>query len=348
MDEVNACIGAYAEHEELVDQPEVERKIIRVSGPFGVESVQPPEIHLDETSPQEQSGLFDGAPDGPEETFDSDIRQTDQQNAQAYIDRMIRLLRMDGVRFPDNRQMRFTRLEPVRGDSSGIHAEGRWTHEGEEDPAPHARATVCVAFGPQCGPLTARMIEEVIRPANRMGYDDLIIAGFSFDGPAQAVIEESRPSHLKIHAAHIRPDISPGMDGLLKEQPGSQLFSVFGQPRTKLGGPDKNGEYEIVMEGVDIYNPVTNAIHSTGAEKVAAWFLDSDYDGRTFCLTQAFFPNKKAWSNLAKALRGHVDPRAFEIMSGTTSMPFAPGKHKTAAVKVIDPRGNEVMKIHKL
>jgi len=348
MDEVNACIGAYAEHEELVDQPEVERKIIRVSGPFGVESVHPPEIYLDETSPQEQSGLFDGAPDGPEETFDSDIRQTDQQNAHAYIDRMIRLLRMDGVRFPDNRQMRFTRLELVRGDSAGIHAEGRWAPEGEEDPAPHARATVCVAFGPQYGPLTARMIEEVIRPANRMGYDDLIIAGFSFDGPAQAVIEESRPPRLKIHAAHIRPDISPGMDGLLKEQPGSQLFSVFGQPRTKLGGPDKNGEYEIVMEGVDIYNPVTNAIHSTGAEKVAAWFLDSNYDGRTFCLTQAFFPDKKAWSKLAKALKSHIDPRAFEIMSGTTSMPFAPGKHKTAAVKVIDPRGNEVMKIHKL
>jgi len=347
MDEVNACIETNAKHEELVDQPEVEKKIIRVSGPFSVESVQPPEISMDETLPQEQPGLFDGAPDELEETF-SDIHQTDQQNAQAYIDRMIRLLRMDGVRFPDNRQMRFTRLEPVRGDSSGIHAEGRWIPEGEEDHNPHARATVCVAFGPQYGPLTAKMIEEVIRPANRMAYDDLIIAGFSFDGPAQAVIEESQHPHLKIHAAHIRPDISPGMDGLLKEQPGSQLFSVFGQPRTKLGGPDKNGEYEIVMEGVDIYNPVSNAIHSTGAEKVAAWFLDSDYDGRTFCLTQAFFPDKKAWSKLAKALKSHVDPQSFEIMSGTTSMPFAPGKHKTAAVKVIDPRGNEVMKIHKL
>ncbi len=348
MEEVNACIGAYAKHEELVDQPEIEKKIIRVSGPFSVESVQPPEISLDETSPQEQPGLFDGAPDELEDTFDSDIRQRDQQNAQTYIDGMIRLLRMDGVCFLDNRQMKFTRLEPIHGDAAGIHAEGRWAPECEEDHNPHGQATVCVVFGPQYGPVTAKMIEKVIRPANRMGYDDLLIAGFSFDGPAQSVIEESQHPNLKIHAANIRPDINPGMDGLLKEQPRSQLFSVFGQPRTKLRGPDKNGEYEVIMEGVDIYNPVTNAIYSTGAEKIAAWFLDSNYDGRTFCLTQAFFPNKKAWTKLAKALNGHIDPYAFEIMSGTISLPFAPGKHKTAAIKVIDPRGNEVMKIHKL
>ncbi|RLC08139.1 MAG: hypothetical protein DRI57_24570, partial [Deltaproteobacteria bacterium] len=348
MDEVNTCIEGAAKHEDLVDQPKIEKKIIRVSGPFSVESVQPPEISLDETSPQEEPGLFDGAPDELEDTFDSDIRQRDQQNAQTYIDSMIRLLRMDGVCFLDNRQMKFTRLEPIHGDAAGIHAEGRWAPEGEEDHNPHGQATVCVVFGPQYGPVTAKMIEKVIRPANRMGYDDLLIAGFSFDGPAQSVIEESQHPNLKIHAANIRPDINPGMDGLLKEQPRSQLFSVFGQPRTKLRGPDKNGEYEVIMEGVDIYNPVTNAIYSTGAEKIAAWFLDSNYDGRTFCLTQAFFPNKKAWAKLARALNGHIDPYAFEIMSGTISLPFAPGKHKTAAIKVIDPRGNEVMKIHKL
>ena len=61
---------------------------------------------------------------------------------------------------------------------------------------------------------------------------------------------------LKIHHAHIRPDVNPAMEGLLKEQPGSQLFSVFGLPRTRVEGPNAEGEYTVAMEGVDIYDPV--------------------------------------------------------------------------------------------
>jgi len=63
VDEVNECIAASAEKEELVDQPEVERGILRVSGPFTVEAVQPPEERLDETSPIDE-------PEGDLETFE--------------------------------------------------------------------------------------------------------------------------------------------------------------------------------------------------------------------------------------------------------------------------------------
>lgn len=99
------------------------------------------------------------------------------------------------------------------------------------------------------------------------------------------------------------------------------------------------------MEGVDIYDPVGNVVIPTGAEKVAAWFLDSDYDGKTFCITQAFFPDAKAWEKLSKALTGVVDADRFAAFAGTKSLPFPVGKYRRAAVKVIDPRGNEVMKV---
>jgi adenine-specific DNA-methyltransferase len=102
------------------------------------------------------------------------------------------------------------------------------------------------------------------------------------------------------------------------------------------------------MQGVDIYDPVTNTIRSTEDQKVAAWFLDGDYDDRTFCITQAFFPDKSAWEKLSKALGGVVDRERFEALSGTVSLPFPTGKHKCVAVKVIDPRGNEVVQVHKL
>ncbi|NOT02815.1 MAG: hypothetical protein HOP29_19625 [Phycisphaerales bacterium] len=207
---------------------------------------------------------------------------------------------------------------------------------------------MCVAIGPQYGPVTAKMVENVLRSASRMGYDDLVIAGFSFDGPAQAVIEEAQHPTLRIHAAHIRPDVNPAMNGLLKEQPGGQLFTVFGRPRTSVEGPDGDGRYVVRMEGVDIYNPVDNSIVSTGADKVAAWFVDGDYDGHTFCITQAFFPDRSAWDKLARALKDVVDSEAFAAFSGTESLPFPAGKHKCVAVKVIDPRGNEVMRVMKL
>jgi len=363
MDEVNACIAANAEQEELVDQPEIARGVVRVSGPFTVEAVQPPEMSLGDpvaTGTAEnslplgnaQDGAFDGAP-GEMETFEMRPVEIGQspQNIEAYLDQMVRLLRTDGVRFPNNKQMRFTRLDALSGNSFGLHADGRWASEGENDADPNGPANVAVSFGPQYGPVTAKQVVDVIRKTFRHGYEALVFAGFSFDAAAQAEIEENTNPKLRVHMAHIAPDVNPGMSGLLKEKPGSQLFTVFGQPRTALEGPDGDGNYVVTMEGVDIYNPVDNSISETGAAKVAAWFIDGDYDGRTFCITQAFFPDRSAWERLSRALNGPggvIDAERFEALSGTKSLPFPPGKHKCAAVKVIDPRGNEVMKVHRV
>ncbi len=358
MDEVNACIAANAEQEELVDQPEVVRGVVRVTGPFTVEAVQPPEMSLGEAGIIEAGaggGRFDGEPELLEGTFE--VRPVeafaDTQNIPAYLDKMIRLLKTDAVTFPNNKVMKFSRLEPIyQENATGLHAEGRWVPPGKEDADSEAEANVCVVFGPQYGPVTAMQVEEAVRAANRAGYEALVLAGFSFDGAASAVLDEYETGKLKrgcmVHMAHIRPDVNPGMDGLLKEQPGSQLFTVFGQPRTRVEGPDKDGNYVAHMDGVDIYNPVENSITPTGAAKVAAWFIDGDYDGRTFCITQAFFPDRSAWGKLARALKGVVDEDRFEALSGTASLPFPAGKHKRVAVKVIDPRGNEVMRIHRL
>jgi adenine-specific DNA-methyltransferase len=304
MDEVNACIAANADQEELVDQAEVDPKITRVSGPFTVEAVQPPEMSLGDAIVVESG--FAGEPDELPVTFavrEAHVGES-PQNLEAYLSKMVDLLRMDGVRFPNNKEKQFTRLQPIysSGGSAGIHAEGRWVNIGETDGDPEGDATVGVVFGPQYGPITAKMIEEVIRPAARR-YEDLVFAGFSFDGAGQAAIDEGHPK-MRIHIAHIRPDVNPGMNGLLKEQPGSQLFTVFGRPRTTLKGPNSDGMYTVEMEGVDVYDPVNNSVVDTGAAKVAAWFLDSDYDGRTFCITQAFFPDRSAWDKLSKALDG--------------------------------------------
>ena len=330
MDEVNECIAAASDSEELVDQPEVDRKTLRVSGPFSVEAVQPAEESLHDDSP------IGGEPDEMVDTFESEGSGSESANAEAYLDSMIRLLRNDGVRFPDNRTMEFARLDPIEADV--LHAEGAWKDDTED-------RLIAVVFGPQHGPVTAIQVEECLPIASRRGYDDLVFAGFGFDGAAQAAIGDDPNPRVRIHLAYINPDIAMG--GLLKETPTSQLFTVFGKPRTNLERTE-DGEYVVEMEGVDVYNPVDNMVTSEGGDRVAAWFIDSDYDGRTFCITQAFFPDRKAWSKIARALKGVIDEERFENFSGTTSLPFPAGEHQRVAVKVIDPRGNEVMRVHNL
>ena len=330
MDEVNDCIAKSSEAEELVDQPKVDTKRIRVSGPFTVEAVQPAEESLDLESP------IGGEPEEPLDTYDTETEGQDAVNAEAHLDQMIRLLQNDGVRFPNDQTLKFATLDPVEGDV--LHAEGSWEDDDTE-------RLVAVVFGPQHGPVTAMQVEDCLPIASRRGYDELVFAGFSFDGAAQAIIQEDPNPRVRIHMAHINPDVAMG--GLLKETPSSQLFTVFGMPRTALKQTD-NGGYIVKMEGVDIYNPVDNTVSSAGADKVAAWFVDADYDGRTFCITQAFFPDKKAWDKIARALKGVIDEDQFEKFSGTESFPFPAGEHKQVAIKVIDPRGNEVMRVHNL
>lgn len=336
MDEVNQTIAASAEQEELVDQPEVVRNVTRVSGPFTVEAVMPAEQSL-----EEETG-FDGAAEELD-AFDADgghesaITTAAPAGTESFRDTMLRLLRQDGVRFPDNREMHFSNLEPAADHL--IHAEGEWANGDGQ-----ARR-VAVSFGPEHGPVTAYQVEEAIRAAYRRGYDDLVFAGFSFDATAQATIQEDENPKLRCHLAHIAPSVQMG--DLLKTTPSSQLFTVFGSPRTTLK-PAGDGQFTVTMDGVDIYDPVANTIHPTRADKVAAWFVDTDYDGRTFCIAQAFFPDRKAWGKIARALRGTVDESAWEALSGKESLPFPGGKHRRVAVKVIDPRGNEVMRVHRL
>lgn len=347
MDEVDTAISARAEQEELVDQPYVTKGVTRVSGPFTIEGVIPVEesIDLEEPSPVDEFDAeldtFEEGSEGTQVTTFAGVEHLshadkEPANAEAYVDKMLRLLDQDGVLFTGtgNKTIKFDRLE--RYPTPEFHAEGNWTIDGQE-------RSVAVVVGPQYGPMIAPMIEEACRFANRRGFDDVVFAAFSFDGAAQAVLQEESVGRINLHMAQIRPDVNMG--DLLKTTTSSQIFTVSGTPRVTLRHLD-GAEVQVEMQGVDIYDPVMNNVRSAGADKVAAWFLDRDYDGRTFCITQAFFPDKRAWDKLAKALTGKVDAEVFEALSGTVSLPFKPGKQ--VAVKVIDPRGNEVMWVKRL
>ena len=326
MDEVNACIDSNAAQEELVDQPGKVTGITRVAGPFTVESVLPALDSLELETPIEGT-------DGELPAFDA---LEAPQNAEAYLEQILGWLRQYGADFLGNKRQTFHRLEPLSG-STVIHGQGVW---GE----PERR--VAVSIGPRVGNVTEFQVAQALRQAYQRGFEELVFVGFGFDAVAQGAIQAHAEDggSVQTHLLLIRPDVA--MSGLLKEGPGAQLFTAMGLPRTRLERL-KGGECRVHMEGVDIYNPVDHSLVPTGADKVAAWFLDQDYDGRAFCITQAFFPDRTAWDKLAKSLK-HADGERFKAFAGTTSLPFASGCFKRCAIKVIDPRGNEVMATHAL
>lgn len=338
MDAVNACIAANAEIEELVDKPEVVGGTVRVAGPFTIEGVI-----AREEGPDSPIG---GAPDELEVFGADDGGDFEVSDAEAHLDKIIRLLKTSGVDFSDNKHLKLLRLEPVIG-AGFIHAEGEWSNgEGTE-------RNVAVSIGPEVGNVTAMQVENAIRDAHRKGYDDVVFAGFGFDAVAQEAIDGGSHPQLRLHMALISPDVA--MTDLLKDQPGSQLFRVFSAPRVTGPTRQDNGDYVVEVEGMDVYDPVSNSLYPTDKNKnrIAAWFLDIDYDGRTFCICQAFFPDRTKWDKLAKALgnQGTVDRDAFDGLSGFRSLPFPrPSRLGSSdawriAIKVIDQRGNEGLRV---
>ena len=312
MDEVNTCITESTIQEDLVDRPIINEKLLRVSGPFTVESVQPPAQSLDtEAIPV--------------------ILDREPTNAAAYLEQMYLLLKKSGIDF-ENEKKNFSRLDRIEGDI--FHAEGQFEDDNRE---------VGVVFGPQHGPVTALQVEDCLRVARRI-YNVLLFAGFHFEAEAQVIIQDEH-RHLQTHLTQIAPDVV--MHDLLRETNGDRLFTVIGAPRTGVERTE-NGQFRVRMEGIDAYNPIDNTIEPTRADQVAAWFVDADYDGRTFCPTHTFFPNKGSWKNIEKSLKSMINEDILKTFSGTESPPFSAGEHKSVAVKVIDRRGNELMRIHKL
>jgi adenine-specific DNA-methyltransferase len=364
--EIDESIQSNASQETLYDRPKVVRGVVRVTGPFTVEAIPVPAVKDPTQAPIPQSEDSVGAgscasPDAGQPQRDAPTTEPGRINDRGgdYLTMMIKLLKKQGgVLFPGGKKLE---LMNIRSLNLGyLHAEAEAKQNGNT-------LRVAISFGPQHGPVIAHQVQEAIPTAKMNCYQMLLFAGFAFDPEAQALIQKVPVAGLQVHFANIAPDVLVG--DLLKTTRESQIFTVFGQPdvaverRTRDGkwvclrskeyqdalrrdAFDREGEWRVELRGVDIYDPLTGEVQSTRGEDVAAWFLDTDYDGKTFHICQAFFPgDPKAWEKLQRALKAQIPPEVFEQMRGTVSFPFQPGKHQRIAVKVIDFRGNEVVRV---
>jgi adenine-specific DNA-methyltransferase len=318
--------------ETLYDQPLADNSRARISGPFTVEAVPAPNVKsIDDLDTPPQPADASIARSGPT------LRQSDWRDE----------LLKTGIRGKGGQMVNFSRVEPLGGT--------RWLHADAETRGAKPERVV-ISFGPDYAPLETRQVESAWEEARTLHPkpEILVFAAFQFDSEAAKDIDEltKEKTGMTFLTAQMNADLLT--DDLKKKRSNNQSFWLVGRPDVELrqikSGDDK-GKYQAEVRGFDYFNTRTGAIESGDTSKIAMWLLDIDYDGRSVYPRQVFFPladEDEGWAKLARNLKAEIDPDLIESYRGTTSLPFALGEHKRVAVKVIDDRGIESLKVLQL
>jgi adenine-specific DNA-methyltransferase len=215
---------------------------------------------------------------------------------------------------------------------------------------------VAIVFGSENGAVSEKLVYEAAREAYAKSYAHLYVIGFAIQPNARELIEKCEQV-VGVPATYVQATPDLMMGDLLKNMRSSQIFSVCGLPEIKVarcrssvvgkkGAGDRGPTtdyFQVELVGLDVFDPATMEAVHRGGNDVPAWFLDTDYNGLCFHVTQAFFPRTAAWDDLKRALKGEYEDSVWEHLAGTVSAPFEAGEHGQIAVKVIDDRGNELM-----
>lgn len=302
----------------LVDRPETLDNITRVCGPFTVEA----------TIQAAHSLEVEGATQAAE--------QAAGYNARSYLDRMIDILRRShNLRLPGNRSLK---LEQVRVlDNDFLHAEA--VDEQEQ--------RIAIVFGPEDGAISSDQVFDAASEAYFLKYSQLFFFGFAIQAKARELVDDRKRLRLPCTYISVTPDVA--MDDLLKTSHTDQLFSITGLPDARITSAglrdDGKALYQVELLGLDTFRPDTMATESVEPENLPCWMLDTSYNGMAFCASQVFFPRTGAWDNLQKSLKGQFNESVWEHLAGTTSEPFVADSKGQIAIKVIDERGNELMRV---
>ena len=338
--------------ETLYDQPHIDKTKMRVTGPFTVEAVPAPMVKsIDEIS---VAAVADRGPGSttPATTADASIARSGETLRQSeWRDELFRA----GIRGKNNQMILFSRVEPFPG-TRWLHAdaETKPNDRGGSNVNEMPAQRVVISFGPEYAPLEQKQVELAIEEARSLVPKPKIIvfAAFQFDPEAAKDIDETNWPGMTLLKAQMNADLLT--EDLKKKRASNESFWLIGQPDVqakKIDKGDDAGRYRVTVGGFDYYNTKTGQIESGSAEKIAMWMLDTNYDGRSLFPRQVFFPmagEKEGWSKLARNLKAEIDEELIESYRGTESLPFEAGEHKRAAVKIIDDRGIESLKIVKL
>ena len=310
----------------LYDQPYVNKTKIRITGPFTVEAVPSPIVKSLNTEYEKISEI------------DSSIARTpENKRRQDWRDELL----TTGVRGKGGQKIEFSRVEP--------HPASQWIHAVGETKESKPKI-VAVSFGPEHSPLEQKQVALAIAEAQKfVPKPELILfASLQFDPEAAKDIDELQWPGVQVLKVQVNADLLT-LD-LKKKRASNESFWLMGQPDVELK-KQKDGKYIVEVKGFDYYNTKSGDIESGDSLKIAMWMLDTDYDERSLYPQQVFFPmsgTSDGWSKLANTLKSEIDEQLVEHYSGTKSLPFSAGVNKQVAVKIIDDRGIESLRIIKI
>ncbi len=344
--------------ETLYDQPFIDNSRVRISGPFTVEAVPAPNVKsIDDLDigPSKHNGKQEALGDfrhAATPLLDASIARSGPTIRQSdWRDELLKT----GIRGKSGQMISFSRVEPL-GGTRWLHADAETKSETRNQKAER----VVISFGPDYAPLETRQVESAWEEARTLHPkpEILVFAAFQFDPEAAKDIDEltKEKTGMTFLTAQMNADLLT--DDLKRKRSSNQSFWLVGRPdveirRQKLEGRIRSGEekeelYVAEVRGFDYYNTRTGTIESGDTSKIAMWLLDTDYDGRSLYPRQVFFPladEDEGWAKLARNLKAEIDPELIEAYRGTISLPFTLGEHKRVAVKVIDDRGIESLKV---
>ena len=319
----------------LYDQPLKDNTKKRISGPFTVEAVPSPTVKPVSQIDEEKSPPPDFSLVRSGETF----RQNDWRDE----------LLKTGVRGKSSQRISFARLEPLAA-MRYLHAVGE-TRSSESEDGESTSERVVVSFGPDHAPLEQRQVARAIEEAQELIPSPTIIifAAFQFDPEASKDIDKIKWPGRSLLKAQMNVDLLT--DDLKRKRASNESFWLIGQPDVvleRLSENDDEGEFQLSVQGFDYFNMETGLIESGGSDKIAMWMLDTDYDGRSLFPRQVFFLTDmgvKDIEKLQRNLKAEIEADLLKAYVGTQSLPFRAGDHRRAAVKIIDDRGIESLKI---
>ena len=226
-----------------------------------------------------------------------------------------------------------------------ICAEGRYL-EGDGDSGPEKRAGIFV--GPEFGTVTRPDLVAAAREAGDAGFDVLVACAFNYEAHAS---EFNHLGRIPVLKARMNADLHMAQE--LKNTGKGNLFVIFGEPDIDIlpagGDAADGGQLRVKIKGVDVFHPNTGEVRSDGADGIACWFIDTDYNEESFFVRHAYFLGANdPYKALKTTLKAEIDADAWESLHSDTSRPFDRPESGRIAVKVINHLGDEVMKVFRV
>ena len=323
------------DEETLYDQPEEDKKRIRVSGPFTVETLQ----SLDVSSPE---SLND--------------KQSDYDEYTAFTERIFNNLKSNGIRNGVKQEQAIMQsMEHL--DNPYLNAKGYYK---KDDGSEH-----CVLFmiGPKFGTVSSHAVNEAIRAFRQQYLSEsnwLVILGFSFEDSIESGEKSYNFGTFQVSKVRMSDDLL--QDGLLKKDPKAGSFIIIGEPDVSIVN-DGDGNCHVEINGMDMYDPIQDEVKARNVNDIAYWEMDDNYTGGLFKVRSIHFcgGDKKdfaAWrkgldtvakdmakKKAEKTLRLEFNEDIWDTLYGFKSEPIPYEKGKRIAVRVVSQFGEESTKV---